>query len=458
MTEEKHMRRRRLYVAAAGLAGLLIVIGCAPGSGSAGNADETPDTGGEVNTDPASMGDLTLTVWDQEVRGGQAAQIEALNAAFQEEYPNITLERVSRSFEDLQATLRLAITDDEPPDVVQANNGRADMGAFVAAGLLANLDQYRDAYGWADRYPESVLSYSSYTEDGVTFGEGSLWGLPQMGEVVGFYYNKTLLDQLGLEVPVTWDDLDAALAAAKDAGQLPLQFGNLEAWPGIHLLGAVQSRYTPADQIRNLGFGRPGAQWTTEENRQAAQTLVDWVDAGYVTPDFNGITPDDAWQAFAQGEGVFMLGGTWLIAELMNQMGDDVGFTVLLGAGSDVPVGTGGTSLPFAVTDATENSDAAAAYIDFITSSDAMKVVTEEGNLPIIEASQQQLSAPLQEEAFAAWDAVTGSDGLLPYLDYATPGSYDLLTAQVQALMAGETEPSEFLDLLQAEYESFVGG
>jgi raffinose/stachyose/melibiose transport system substrate-binding protein len=444
--------------AALGLCAVLIATACAPGSGSAEGDDETPGTGGGVNTDPASMGEVTLTVWDQEVREGQAAQIEALNAAFQEEYPNITIERVSRSFEDLQATLRLAITDDEPPDVVQANNGRADMGAFVEAGLLANLDPYRDAYGWADRYPESVLSYSSYTEDGVTFGEGSLWGLPQMGEVVGFFYNKTLLDQLGIEIPVTWDDLDAAFVAAKTAGQLPLQFGNLDPWPGIHLFGAIQGRYTPADQIRDLGFGRPGAEWTTEENLQAAQTLVDWVNAGYVTPDFNGISPDDAWQAFAKGEGVFMLGGTWLVADLMNTMGDDVGFTVLLGAGSDTPVGTGGTSLPFAITDATENKDAAAAYIDFITTSDAMKVITEKGNLPVIEASQQELSAPLQEEAFAAWDAVAGADGLLPYLDYATPGSYDLLTAQVQTLMAGETEPSEFLDALQAEYESFVGG
>ena len=447
---------RRPHFAAVALTAL-VMAACAPGSGSAGDS-ETPEGSSEVSTDPASLGEVTLTVWDQEVRGGQAAQIEALNAAFEQEYPNITIDRVSRSFEDLQATLRLAITDDEPPDVVQANNGRADMGAFVEAGLLANLDPYREAYAWAERYPESVLSYSSYTEDGATFGEGSLWGLPQMGEVVGFYYNKALLSQLGIDIPVTWEDLDAALATASDAGQLPLQFGNLEAWPGIHLFGAVQSRYTPADQIRELGFGRPGAEWTTEENLQAAQTLVDWVDAGYVTPDFNGITPDDAWQAFAQGEGVFMLGGTWLIADLMNAMGDNVGFTVLLGADSDIPIATGGTSLPFAITEASENPDASAAYIDFITSSDAMKTVTEQGNLPIVEASEQQLSAPLQEEAFAAWDAVTGGNGLLPYLDYATPGSYDLLTAQVQALMAGEIEPSEFLELLQAEYQTFVGG
>ena len=260
---------RRPHFAAVALTAL-VMAACAPGSGSAGDS-ETPEGSSEVNTDPASLGEVTLTVWDQEVRGGQAAQIEALNAAFEQEYPNITIDRVSRSFEDLQATLRLAITDDEPPDVVQANNGRADMGAFVEAGLLANLDPYREAYGWAERYPESVLSYSSYTEDGATFGEGSLWGLPQMGEVVGFYYNKALLSQLGIDIPVTWEDLDAALATASEAGQLPLQFGNLEAWPGIHLFGAVQSRYTPADQIRDLGFGRPGAEWTTEENLQAAQ-------------------------------------------------------------------------------------------------------------------------------------------------------------------------------------------
>ena len=49
------------------------------------------------------------------MRGGQAAQIEALNAAFKKAYPNITIDRVSRSFEDFLATLRLAITDEEPP-------------------------------------------------------------------------------------------------------------------------------------------------------------------------------------------------------------------------------------------------------------------------------------------------------------------------------------------------------
>jgi raffinose/stachyose/melibiose transport system substrate-binding protein len=74
------MTRRRALIAA-GLVAALIASACAPGSDSDDDEGDSDGSAG-VNTDPASLGDVTLTVWDQEVRGGQAAQIEALNAAF----------------------------------------------------------------------------------------------------------------------------------------------------------------------------------------------------------------------------------------------------------------------------------------------------------------------------------------------------------------------------------------
>ena len=36
---------------------------------------------------------MTLTVWDQNVRGGQNAEIEELNKQFQAKYPNVKIER-----------------------------------------------------------------------------------------------------------------------------------------------------------------------------------------------------------------------------------------------------------------------------------------------------------------------------------------------------------------------------
>ena len=53
----------------------LALSGCAPGAGTVAGTSP-PTARASVNTDPASMGTITLTVWDQEVRGGQNDEVE----------------------------------------------------------------------------------------------------------------------------------------------------------------------------------------------------------------------------------------------------------------------------------------------------------------------------------------------------------------------------------------------
>ncbi|TMR14715.1 extracellular solute-binding protein [Nonomuraea turkmeniaca] len=436
-------------------AGVLVLTSCAPGSSAPPTPTSAPPSA--VRTDAAALGNVTLTVWDQEVRGGQAAQMKQLNDAFQAKYPNIKLNRVSRSFDDLNTTLRLALSGNEPPDVVEANNGRSSMGAFVKAGQLRPLDAYADVYGWKRRYPESVLRYSRYSADGKLFGEGNLYGLPQVGEVVGVFYNRAKLTKLGLQPPKTWADFETSLATAKAGGEVPLQLGNLDKWPAIHVFGTVQSRHVPPDQIGTLGFGRKGATWNTPENTATAEQLVGWVDKGYFAKGFNGQGYDPAWQAFGKGQGVFMIAGTWLLADLQKALGDDLGFMLPPGVTADAPpVATGGTGLPFAITAKSPNPDAAAAYINFITSADAMKVLTATGNLPVAETGQQSVAKGPQQDVFTAFGTVTAKNGLVPYLDYATPTFADTLGAALQDLLAEKATPQEFLATLEKDYKTFA--
>ncbi|WP_433443962.1 extracellular solute-binding protein [Nonomuraea sp. CA-141351] len=449
-----HPPLRALAVLAAGA---LAVTACAPGSSAPPAATSAQPSASAVRTDAAKLGDVTLTIWDQEVRGGQAAQMKQLNDAFQAKYPNIKLNRVSRSFDDLNTTLRLALSGNEPPDIVEANNGRSSMGAFVKAGQLRPLDAYAEAYGWKKRYPQSVLRYSSYSADGKVFGEGNLYGLPQVGEVVGIFYDKAKLTKLGLQPPKTWAEFGAALDKAKAGGQVPMQLGNLDKWPAIHVFGTVQGRAVPADQISTLAFGRKGASWNTPENTKAAEELVGWVDKGYFNKGFNGQGYDPAWQAFGKGEGVFLIGGTWLLADLQKALGKDLGFMLPPGATADAPpVATGGTGLPFAITAKSPNPDAAAAYIDFITNADAMKVLTTTGNLPVADTAQQSVPAGPQQDVFTAFGTATAKDGLVPYLDYATPTFADTLGAALQDLLAKKQTPQEFLATLEKDYKTFA--
>jgi len=446
----------RLLAATMAAAVLALTGACAPGTGT--TPAETTASSGKVETDASKLGDVTLTVWDQEVRGGQNDEIEALNKAFQEKYPNITIKRNAQSFDDLGKTLRLALSGPDAPDVVESNNARNQMGAFVEAKQIVSLEPYAKAYGWRDRYQESVLKLSSYSADAKAFGSGNLYGLPQMGEIVGVYYNKEKLAGLGLGVPTTWSEFSSQLETIKSHGETPLMLGDLEKWPAIHVFGPIQGAHTPADEVQNLAMGNPGGDWTDANNTAAATELSDWVKAGYFNADNNGSKYDDIVAKFGAGTGVFLLAGSWNTATLDPVMGDNLGFfappPVTEG---DAPSTTGGTSLPFTITSASKNPDAAAAYINFLTSDDAMKVIAEAGNLPVLGSAALAPAAGGGKDVYAAYELVTTKGILLPYLDYATPTFSDTLGAALQDLIAGKQTPEQVTQTLQGDYGAFVG-
>ena len=437
--------------------GLIAALAAGCGASPGGDDEDTGAKAKEAREssekiDVAKAGEVTLTVWDQEVRGGQRKQIERLNKAFQERYPNVTIKRVAKSFEDLNTTLKLAVSGDKAPDVVQANQGRQVMGQLVKGGLLRPLDSYAEAYGWADRYAKVLLDLNRFSDDGAEFGSGGLYGLSQMGEIVGVFYNR---DQVP-EPPETFAQFESQLAEAKAAGDVPIAFGNLEKWPGIHEFETVQAQFADPDAVRDFVFAREGATFASPENERAATTIQGWAEKGYFTPDFNGTGYDPAWQQFTRGKGRFLIAGTWLVADLADAMGTKVGFMLMppREAGGP-PLSLGGESIPFAITSKSANPDVGAAYIDFITDAEAGKVLAETGNLPAMETDARPALA-LAREVQDAWLELNEQQGMIPYLDYATPTFYDEISAEIQRLLAGRTEPGEFTRTVQDGYAEFA--
>jgi raffinose/stachyose/melibiose transport system substrate-binding protein len=135
--------RARLPLAAAALVVAALAVA---GSGAARGGPEAT-----AATPAKRAATVTLNVWDQEVRGGQAEAIKKLNAQFEKQYPNIKINRTAKSFTDLLATLKLAASGPNPPDVVEANNGYSAMGPLVQAGLLMPLDAYSAKNKWTAR-------------------------------------------------------------------------------------------------------------------------------------------------------------------------------------------------------------------------------------------------------------------------------------------------------------------
>src|SRR3954470_14942519 len=236
------------------LAALAVLAGCGTPGGDSGDNTKKADQAkkNSARVDVAKAGPVTLTIWDQEVRGGQAKQIKRLNAAFRARYPNVKIKRVAKSFTNLKTTLKLAVSSNKAPDVVEANQGRPDMGQMVKGGLLKPLDAYADAYGWKDRWSKTLLDLNRFSADGKTFGAGNLYGVSQQGEIVGVFYNRDMVSS----PPKTFSEFEAMLAAAKKKGQVPVSFGNLDKYPGIHEFQTVQNQFANKLDTREFVFAQ----------------------------------------------------------------------------------------------------------------------------------------------------------------------------------------------------------
>ena len=400
----------------------------------------------------------TLTVWDQWYRGAENEVVEQLNREFEESHQGLTIERTARPLDDLKTTLRLSLDSGEGPGVANVNQGAPDMGEMVKANLLVPLDDYAERYGWTETFSEGLLARNRWSAEGA-FGEGQLYGVAPQAEIIGVYYNKDLFEQAGVSVPETFEAFQDTLATLKEAGITPIVYGGLDGWPGIHLYGAVQQLYLNRDYLDSLIFGR-GGSWVSEGNLKAAQLLVDWAEAGYFTPGYEGIGYDDSWALFAQGQGAMLISGSWLTGEFPEDA--NIGFFALppLASKKDsVPLIVGGTGIPLSVTSNAENDDLAAEYLDWMVSPRAAELWVQAGFLPAMSVQEGAIDeGSLLGEVLTVWNRVNEADAIGHYLDWATPSMYDTLTAAVQELMAQRLTPEAFLERLDNNYQDYLAG
>jgi raffinose/stachyose/melibiose transport system substrate-binding protein len=430
-----------------------IAVACTPG-GSASQVSAPP---APANTGVTETGPVTLTVWDQECCAVSKVW-DQLNAEFEAKYSNVTIERVNRDFGELKTLLKLSMSGPHGPDVVEANQGWPDMGGLVKSGLLLPLDNYAQAYGWNNRVSDNVMAVSRWSPDGKQFGTGNLYGFTTMGEIIGVYYNKQKLADLGLTVPTTLAEFGSDLQVAKDAGEIPVQFGNNDAFAGIHEYAVIQDQLVGKQTLTDLIFGTQGnaLRFDTPENIQAAQTLQDWATNGYFTPGFGGAGYQTVVNDFASGNGVFNITGNWIVGDI-GADSTKFGFFLMPPVNQgDPPVSTGGAGFPLSIAAGTEHADTAAAYIDWMTSDHASELLVPTGQLPLSKTETASIEpGTVLADVVDAARQVSQSNGVVPYEDWATPTFYDTMTAAIQELMVNRISPEEFAAKVQADYEDF---
>src|SRR3954447_14823949 len=216
-----HPRRSRPALALAAAAAILLAgTGCSmltPGAAPGGSSSVAP--GSKLSADDVKgLGKVTLRMTD----GGDAAPDSRLSRSikkFEEAFPNVTVKRDVKAFADYSKTINLVMSGSDAPDVAEADGAMAPR--LVAGKLLRSLNDYYDAYGWADRYPSSILGSLKASADGKAYGTGNYWGVSTGGELTGVFYDTAVLQRAGVELPSTFGEFESALATLHDKGEIP---------------------------------------------------------------------------------------------------------------------------------------------------------------------------------------------------------------------------------------------
>lgn len=445
----KHKKGSRLALLTASLAATaLIVSGCAPGG-------TATDAGGELGAIskefPSDVDiELILATWEDD------ATVTALVDAFEAKHPNVTIKITASSFNDYLQNVRLQMSSDEAPDVVQAGQGYTMMGPLVQAGTMRPIDDYAALYGWADRFGAGLLDQSRFSADGTEFGTGDLYGVAMGGNMVGVFFNRAIIEELGVTTPFnSLADFQAALQAAKAAGYIPMGLGNLEAWPGNHTLSILISQTCSNADLLSWIYGRDGADFSAPCFLEATKIMEDWAAGEIIDPTANGVGFDDAVSRFAEGNTAFFVTGNWALPLMAEKGGDGIGFTGFPSVSAGGPArATGATTSPFGIGSASKYPDVAAAFIDFMTGTDTAEIRATGKYAPLITTVAIPSQTPLIDEYYAHWSKVIADDGLTLFLDWSTTGMGNILFPAIQELIGGRLSSEDLVKRVQKEWVS----
>jgi raffinose/stachyose/melibiose transport system substrate-binding protein len=252
------------------------------------------------------------------------SQAESLAAAFEDANPDISIEVETRpAGTEGDNLVKTRLSTGDMPDMFMYNSG----SLFQALNPKQTMVPVGDAE-WVGTLAEDFAQ--SVSADDQIFG--APWGPFGAG---GMMYHIPTYEELGLEVPRTWDDFMANNEKIKAAGKDPVIFTFGETWTSqLLVLGDFHNVAAEEPDFADDYTAGEAKYADTPAATRGFQHLQDINEAGYMNEDFASAGLEDGLQKIAQGEGVHypILAGTvaTIAANYPDQL-DDVGFMAIPG-------------------------------------------------------------------------------------------------------------------------------
>jgi len=418
------------------------------------SAAEEPAAEEPAAEEPSTEEPVTITWWHISTAEEHKALWQKLADEYMAAHPNVTIEITVLENEAFKTKLTTVMQSGEPPDIFQSWGGGV-MNEYANAGLLRDISADLDANGgeWRNTFAPGALGVYSY--------KGKNYGVPWDMGMIGFWYNKALFAQAGIDSPpTTWTEFIAAVEKLKDAGITPIALGEGDKWPGMHMWAYLVTRLGGKENFEGALL-RTGS-FTDEPFVRAGEMIQELVALEPFQDGFLGATYGDEATVMGNGNAAMELMGQWAPAvEKDNSadkegIGDDLGwfpFPMVEGGNGDPNDAVGGGN-GFAI--GKNASPEAIDFVMYLTRPESQAQLAEIGvAIPVVKGGEVGLTDPLM---ITLQQSLSQAKYFQLYYDQALPPAMgSVINDTVQGLFAGTLTPEQAAQMIEDSAQQELG-
>ena len=279
--------------------------------------------------------------------------IQKLVDKYNESHDDVTVKVTAPP--DAGTVLKTRMAKNDMPDIV-AMGGDNNYTEVEGAGMLLDLGDQDYIKDVQEAYIDMVYDVNKDKEE-------TIYGVPFATNASGVIYNTEKFEELGLEVPKTWDEFIDVLQKIKDAGEQPLLMTYKDAWTALAPWNSIAADLAPESFADDRKAGKTTFVGTHEEIAEKYLTLLD-----YAQDDYMGLSYDDGNKKFANGDAVMIINGNWAISQYRNANPDVKINMFALPSSNDESQNkvTSGVDVLLGVSKSSSNVDAAKDFVSFM--------------------------------------------------------------------------------------------
>ncbi|MCI9108273.1 MAG: extracellular solute-binding protein [Lachnospiraceae bacterium] len=387
-------------------------------------AEEASKEPGEAETEGEQ---ITLSMWHIQTNKDDLTAKALLDAIelYEETHPNVKIVQDATQGEQYKVKIRTAGASDELPDIFFAW-GYSFAEDFAKTGKVLSLDSWLED-GTREKIKPGLLSVLSYDD--------AVYGLPVDFSGMLMYYNKTVFEENGLEIPETYEELVEVTDAFKQKGISPMIMGGKAMWPLTAMFEDFSIRIIGADKCLDV----VSLEDTIHQDGfvKAAEYLQNFLADNTLTQDSMTMIPPEANTKFAAGGIPMTYNGTWSIGVFEgegSQVKDQLvakPFPLIEGQLENPEEYVGASLSGYMVSAETEYPDVAVEAVKFITQEAAKNLYQSGAGLPAwnVEVDETRLNSLIISvnelyggltKGVANWDTLLAADFVEDYKNMTT--------------------------------------